>query len=327
MTTCREVGAWIDTLVDGELSLDHAVDAECHVVQCRCCAERLRFERAFRTSVKQVGRDHSQPSLTLEQRLEKVLIAERSANRGYACTSTSNLNHASISKEYGLLSRRHVGFSAKGLSARRPAATNIVSSSWGSLRWRTLLPVAAVAAGAILWAGFSNQPQDLKDRKVASDSDLRLSQLDSYLDLMVDRHRGSRPQVQSIKFSNSNEERLDPPFQLPPLQDVRNLEARQLPYRMPATSLWLSALRGASSSYQIRGHRVTFFAYETAAAPLRARLEGRPLRDHVVYIGKRQGYSVATVEEGPVGYAITSDLPPLEGAELIASAIDARVHH
>ena len=141
---------------------------------------------------------------------------------------------------------------------------------------------------------------------------------------MVDRHR-SPPQAQSIRFSH--EEMLDPPFQLPPFQDVRSLEGHPFAIRMPATNVWLSALRGASSAYQIRGHRVTFFAYEAAAAPLRARLEGHPLRGHIVYVGKRQGYSVATVEEGAVGYAMTSDFPTLESAELIASAIDARVRN
>jgi hypothetical protein len=77
----------------------------------------------------------------------------------------------------------------------------------------------------------------------------------------------------------------------------------------------------------VRGHRVTFFAYQATAAPLRARLEGYSMRGRVVYAGKRQGYSVATVEEGPVGYAMTSDLTPQESADVIAAAFDSRVQH
>ncbi len=324
MTTCREFSAWVDTFVDGELPLDHAVDAECHVAQCQSCAERVRFERAFRSSVRQAVQNHSKPSLSLERRLERALIAERTSSRVFACTPTSSVDHVSALQEHFQADRQQVRASTKKRGASRPFAADFVSNSWGTLRWRTLLPVAAVAAGAILWAGVQNQRQSPNAWKSAGTSDLRLSELDSYLDVMVDRHRGPPPQpVQSIQFSH--EEMLDPPFQLPPFQDVRSLEGHPLAMRMPATNVWLSALRGASSAYQIRGHRVTFFAYEAAAAPLRARLEGHPLRGHIVYVGRRQGYSVATVEEGAVGYAMTSDLPPLEGAELIASAIDARV--
>jgi hypothetical protein len=322
MTSCREISVWVDTLVDGELPLDHAVDAECHVAQCPSCAERVRFERAFRSSVRHAVQNQSQPSLALQQRLERMMIAERTSSRVYACTPLSSVIDASFSQEHIQSRGRHVGFSIKNHGRRRPIATDVVSSSWGALNWRSLLPVAAVAAGAILWAGFQNQhPIPLRETA----SDLRLSELDSYLDVMVNQHRGSPPQAQSIRFSH--EEMLDPPYQLPPFQDVRGLEGQPLSIRIPATNVSLSALRGASSAYQVRGHRVTFFAYETAAAPLRARLEGHSLRGHVVYVGKRHGYSVATVEEGPVGYAMTSDLPPLESADLIASAIDAPVHH
>jgi hypothetical protein len=327
MTTCREVRSWIETFADGELPLEHAVDTECHVAQCHCCAERLRFERSFRSSVKQAVQTDSQASESFEKRMQRVLLAERATSRVFACTQTSSTYSACNAQQHIQPIRRQVDFLGKTrkLNHQRPTATDTLSSTWGALRWRTLLPLAAVAAGAIVWAGAQNQRQSPSDWNSASASDLRLSELDSYLDVMVNRHRSPRPQAQSIQFSH--EDLLDPPFQLPPFQDVRSLEARPSAVRIPATNVWLSALRGASSAYQIRGHRVTFFAYEAATAPLRARLEGHPLRGHIVYVGRRQGYSVATVEEGPVGYAMTSDLPPLEGAELIASAIDARVRH
>ena len=325
MTTCSEVKSWIETFADGELPLEHAVDAECHLAQCRCCAERLRFERAFRSSVKHAVQSDSQASLSFEQRLQRMLIAERATSRVYACTQTSGAYSACNSQQHTEPYRRQVDLLGKRRKLSRQVATDTLSSTWGTLRWRTLMPLAAVAAGAILWAGVRNQQQSPSVLNSASASDLRLSELDSYLDLMVNSHRTPRPQAQSIQFSH--EDLLDPPFQLPPFQDVRSLGGRPLAVHMPPTNVWLSALRGASSAYQIRGHRVTFFAYEAATAPLRARLEGHPLRGHIVYVGRRQGYSVATVEEGPVGYAMTSDLPPLEGAELIASAIDARVRH
>ena len=317
MTTCRDISSWMETYVDGELPIDRSVDTECHVAQCPGCAERLRFERAFRNSVKRVVQEQSQPTLSFAQRMERALVAERALSRVYACTPTSSVHHASGSSMRGQAVRRALEGRAKDRTVKRPAATDVAAGTWGTLRWRTLLPIAAAAAGAILWAGLQNQQQLPMALGSTNNSDLRLSQLDNYLDVMVSRHRGSS-HPRSIQFSH--EDMLDPPFQLPPFQDVR--VANEDPYSQP-----LSALRGASSAYQVKGHRVTFFAYEAGAAPLRARLEGHPLRGHVVYVGRRQGYSVATVEEGPVGYAMTSDLPPLENAELIASAIDARVQH
>ncbi len=325
MTTCREVSSWIDAHVDGELPIDRAVDTECHVAECPACAERMRFERALRNSVKRVVRAECQPSAALMHRMERALLAERALNPVYACTPASSMDHASGSSAQGHARRQPVNLSTVRRKNKREVAADFRPNALGALRWRTLLPVAAAAAGAILWAGVTNQRQAPNALETRNNSDLRLSELDSYLDVMVNRHRGSSAKDQSIRFAH--EEMLDPPYQLPPLQDVRDLDVPSLTVRMSVANGRLSALRGASSGYQVKGHHVMFFAYEAGAAPLRARLEGHSLRGHVVYVGRRQGYSVATVEEGPVGYAMTSDLPPLESAELIASAIDARVQH
>ena len=180
MTTCREVSAWIGTFVDGELPLDHAVNTECHVTQCHSCAERVRFERALRSSVKKAVQDQSEPSPSFEQRLERVLLAERINNRVYACTPTSSVRSASALQEHFRAGQQQVNFSVKKFDVTRSVASEVISSPLGTLRWRTLLPVAAVAAGAILWGGVQNQLQNPDALKSASTSDLRLSELDSY---------------------------------------------------------------------------------------------------------------------------------------------------
>jgi outer membrane murein-binding lipoprotein Lpp len=190
------------------------------------------------------------------------------------------------------------------------------------MRWRTLLPLAAVAAGAILYAGAHNQTPVSQSWHQVKTSDLKLSELDSYLDLMVSRHLAAKKPLQPMLFSP--EERLEPPFQLPPIQDIRMANFGDAVQRSNSGT---PVFCGSSSVYRVRGHRVTFCAYEAAAAPLRARLEGYSLRGHVVYAGRRQGYSVATVEDGPVGYAMTSDLSPLESADVIAAAVESRVQH
>jgi len=323
MTSCREVSSWIDTFVDGELPLDRAVDTECHIARCPNCTERLRFERAYRASLKHSVRSDGVASQSLRERLESAMIAERESARIYACTPMAGANQAMRVRlrEPSSPVRALVRTKRKSVN-RELTAADIASPSWGPLSWRSLLPVAAAAAGAILWAGIQNNTQTpVVHSNVA---DIRLSELDRYLDLMVSRHQGTSAQAQAIRFSPA--ERLDPPFQLPPFQDMRQ-GSPSYPMPTPTVSDSLAALRGASSAYQVKGHRVTFFAYEAGMAPLRARLQARSFRGHVVFVGKRQGYSVATVEEGPVGYAMTSDLPEIESAELIASAVDARVPH
>lgn len=321
MTSCREVSSWIDTLVDGELPIDRAVDAESHIAQCSSCAERLRFERAFRVSLKHSVRSDGVASQSLRERLERAMIVERESSRVYACTPATRANEAMLAPAQSSSTSKRSVVQVRGKPKKREIAADVTSPGWGPLGWRSLLPVAAAAAGAILWAGIQNNTQIPAARNSAAD--MRLSELDGYLEAMVKRHRAASARAQAIRFAPA--ERLDPPFQLPPIEDMPQVRAFPMP--MPTVNDSLAALRGASSAYQVKGHRVTFFAYETGMAPLRARLEARSLKGHVVFVGQRQGYSVATVEEGPVGYAMTSDLPPGESAELIAAAIDARVQH
>lgn len=328
MTKCREFCAALDAFVDGELAVDRAVDVECHLSTCPTCAQRVRFERAFRSSIKHVVREEVGTTDALRRRLASVLIAERLQQSVHSCTPVD------VRGQTTTLARISTA-PAKNIVPARQRARKSASDVWGSsaqhrgaMRWRTLLPLAAVAAGAIVYAGSRNQAPAPSSWSPVRSSDLRLSELDSYLDLMVSRHLSARRQSQPIRFSHEHDERLVPPFQLPPIQDTRMVNfGNSTGYSPGFQPNAGTVLRGTSSAYEVRGHRVTFFAYEAAAAPLRARLEGHSIRGHVVYAGKRQGYSVAAVEDGPVGYAMTSDLSPIESAELIAAAVESRVQH
>ena len=315
MTTCREFAAWFDVYLDGELPVDRAVDAESHVAACPNCARHVRFERALRSSVKHVVRAEVSETSALQQRLAQVLIAERARHQVHACTSATTTVRSSTGTEPLPLPRSNMRSLNRAASDSLDTHATPTNHSWGSMRWRTLLPLAAAAAGAILYAGLAQHAVSPGVWNQANSSDLKLSQLDSYLDLMVNHHLAAKQRPQVISFTQ--EQALEPPFQLPPISSDPGWSSNGP----------LPGMRGSSSAYQVRGHRVTFFAYRTEAAPLRARLEGHSLRGHVVYVGQRQGYSVATVEEGPDGFAMTSDLPPLENAELIASAVEARVQH
>jgi anti-sigma factor RsiW len=331
MSNCREFCATLDAFIDGELAVERAVDAECHMSKCSKCAQRVRFERAFRLSIKQVTQKDTDPSAALQQRMADAIIAERTQRSAHACTSTISTAYASAPPRRSIaLPSQNCLWDVEQSSFRQVSIVTATRSSdssssvqhKGMMRWRTLLPLAAVAAGAILYAGAHNQTPVSKSWNQVKTSDLKLSELDSYLDMMVSRHLAGKKPRQTMLLAN--EERLEPPFQLPPIQDVRMVNFGDTVQRPNSST---PVFCGSSSVYQVRGHRVTFCAYEAAAAPLRARLEGYSLRGHVVYAGRRQGYSVATVEDGPVGYAMTSDLSPLESADVIASAVESRVQH
>ena len=330
MSNCREFCASLDAFVDGELAVERAVDAECHMSKCPKCAQRVRFERAFRLSIKHVEQERADTSPALQQRMMNAIIAERAKQSAYACTSTTSTANATapLSRSTALASQNSP-WNVEHSTHPQVSIVTVASASdssvqhKGTMRWRTLLPLAAVAASAILYAEAHNQTPVSQSWNQVKSSDLKLSELDSYLDLMVSRHLAAKKPRQPMLFPY--EERLEPPFQLPPIQDVRMANSGGDAVQRPNSGT--PVFCGSSSVYQVRGHRVTFCAYETVAAPLRARLEGYSLRGHVIYAGRRQGYSVATVEDGPVGYAMTSDLSPLESADVIAAAVESRVQH
>jgi hypothetical protein len=183
------------------------------------------------------------------------------------------------------------------------------------------LPFAAIALVAVCW-GLKMKLIALPTKSIASD--LSPSQLDNILDLMTERHSERRPQrvpYQSVQISV--ETALFPPFTLPPMQDERSLYSRHT----ANSSFWTSSLVGQSAPYTINGHPATFFMYRTKIAPLRARLDGRILNGQVVYVGMHQGYSIATVEIGPIGYAMASDLSPAQNAQIMLSAVSNSSRH
>jgi hypothetical protein len=158
-------------------------------------------------------------------------------------------------------------------------------------------------------------------------SDLSLSQLDAFLDVMIERHNEwpHRGIYQPIRVPL--ETALVPPFPLPPMQDVQGLRTSRRWASAPSLSAWPAALLGESASCIINGHRAIFFAYRARTAPLRARLEGRLLDGQVVYVGMHKGYSIATVEAGAIGFAMTSDLSLIQNASLILSAVSISEQH
>ena len=310
MVTCYVVLSRIEAYLDGELPLGFLLDADCHLTQCRSCRMRVEFERALHAHIRNAMKVPGVPSRVFDRRIREALIA----------------NHASSASTYYGTTRG--GYSATTPDRRVPACasppsrstsrrSNLMSSSvrWPVLNWRLTLPGATVLV-AVCWRATMVSGESLP---MSPSSDLRLSQLDDFLDAIVKRHLDKTSQGQPNRpvrvVLNTS---LTPPFPLPPMQNVRGLRA---PPGSSESRAWSTAFVGESASYSIEGHYVTFFAYRAHTVPLRARLGAQLVSGQVVYTGIRRGYSIAAVESGPIGYAMTSDFTPAQNARIILSAV------
>jgi hypothetical protein len=114
---------------------------------------------------------------------------------------------------------------------------------------------------------------------------------------------------------------------------LRDIEVRVgLPIRVRQHhsngALWIGAdvVRFSTSlsarlQYSVRGHRMTVYVYDSDRFPLRtlASLQPQVVRNRVVFVGERRGYSVAVLERRGLGYAVVTDLAPDEGAALVTA--------
>ena len=318
MVTCRAIQSQLDAYLDGELPLNLLLDADCHLAVCPRCTARVRFERAFHHWIKNVKKCDAAPSRAIERRIRNALIEERTYNWP-SCLSVATRIGTATNVTEGNRAKSHQALCNE--APRSGTDRAVCSTLWGPKSWRPALPIAAIVLVALCWAA-KRTPDTLPG--IQRPADLSLSQLDNFLDLMMERHIEKRPQqlpYQPAELATATS--LIPPFSLPPMQDLRSLHAPQRSDGSPLSSAWPAALIGVSSPYSIDGHRVTFFAYQAQAAPLRARLVGRVIDGQVVYFGMNQGYSIAAVEAGPIGFAMTSDFPPIQNAKIILSAVSS----
>ena len=86
--------------------------------------------------------------------------------------------------------------------------------------------------------------------------------------------------------------------------------------------LWEST-RVDRFQYRLRRHKVTVYVYDCERIVLRtlASLRPRVVRDEVIFLGEKRGYSLAVIEKGGLGYAVVSDASPDECVELAAAML------
>lgn len=284
MSGCRNFAASLDAFADGELSPEKAIEVEAHLLECRVCSERLELGQAMRHSLRSAVREAAVPSDAFRERIAASLRAERA--------------------------REHVA-SQHEAAARRG----------GMLSWGTILPMAA-AAGAVLTFSALTEKTPARPQASNASTEARASVTpdvlspEQILDQFVDYHvNPGTPTITEPMLLRQLDPEVGVPVRFPEL--AKNYGARW--EGGDVVRLPLRGLNAASLRFQLDGHRVTLYVYNSERVPIQRRLRERSSYREPVYVGYKRGYAIAATERRGVGYAVATDLSDLESAELVAS--------
>ncbi|HEY5956118.1 MAG TPA: zf-HC2 domain-containing protein [Polyangiaceae bacterium] len=303
MTDACRLSRWTETYLDGELTPEHTIDFEEHLSACSCCQSQLKFDQALRFSMQRTVRIASHPSEDFEARLRLRLVQERLVQE-------------------------------KALEQQPQLSQPTPVTHPRPLTWRSITPLSAAAAAALVFAAMRNQPTEpttlgyapanaVGDRAPARDTMQTVREFLDQLAADTEHHPeaegqpvvnqdgdvvfvGSRPPVINVGRGR--------PWTLPKLEELGGIW-EGLHYRNLAREGRVPSLH-----YRIGGHRVLLWAYNSERVPLRVVLEPNIARNHPVFVGTHHGLAVAAVERDGQGFVATTDLSPSEAAELIVSA-------
>jgi hypothetical protein len=321
MTGACRLSRWTETYLDGELTPEHTLDFEEHLSGCSCCQSKLKFEQALRFSMQRAVRVACHPTVGFEARLRERMAQERAA------------------QERMLPQRvafdRKIPVAAREQMHPRP------------LTWRSITPLSAAAAAALVFAALRNEPAEPTtlgyspasaggDRAPARDT---MQTVRDFLDqLAADTEHQAELQQASVNQLGQDQlgqDQLGPNSGIalmgshaPPTINVGRGRPWALPKLEELGGIWeglhyrnvARAGRVPSVHYRIGSHRVLLWAYDSERVPLRVLLEPNVARNHPVFVGTHHGLAVAAVERAGQGFVATTDLSPSEAAELIVSA-------
>jgi anti-sigma factor RsiW len=277
MSACRRLLPYLDPFVDGELSPEKTLEVEQHLGECPTCRERMRLQHAIQASTRRAVREAAVATDSFRERVTAALAAERD---------------------------------------REVAQSQLVGRP-RMLPWRTIVPLAAAAAVALLWAARLGQQQPLAQPDQQGSVTRSTALVDQMLDDFVDAH-ANPPKSEVVEEAMVG--RLEPEVGVP----VRVPSFKQFGAEWEGGSvvrLMPQHRTVASLRYNLGGHRITVYVYDAARIPLRVKLQARVVHNVPVYVGFRRGYSIAATEnERGVGYAMASDLDDTESAELVADS-------
>lgn len=306
---CAEVSALLDTFADGELSRELTLDVQQHLNHCERCTAIVDGAGSLKQHLREAVYEDAAVSPEFLARMRGAIVTEE----------------ARLDDNY----RSHP-----------------MSSHFSPLSWRTIMPLVA-AACALFWVNMKRtqpSPAQLADGQLVnahapqSQSPLSPSPqsqqasiadsagLDDVLDELIDYH--SAPPA-----SQTTEARLVPQMErdvgvrvhLPNFEGARwasnkDLRSLGIPQWQGATVVPVrNQQRAAYFRYNVGGHWVTLYMYNSGRFPVHRSLKERVVREVPVYVGERRGYSIAARERKGIGYAVATDFSDADSAELVAS--------
>lgn len=292
---CGQVQPLLDTFVDGELSPDLTLNVENHLNDCPHCNAFIDTAYAWKGNLRAAVYEDAEVTAELTERISLALKDQ----------------------ERRIEERQRM---------RR------LGSHFGPLSWRAILPLVAAAACTLFWVRTRNV-QSPASLPVASNNAARSVQasvsdalpLDEVLDKLIDYHSAPpAPQLTEPALVPQLERDVGVRVHLPSFDESQWSKSERerfigVPQWRGATVVPVRGYRAAYLRYNIGGHSVTLYVYNSGRVPVHQKLEQRLVHDQPVYVGERRGYSIAARERKGIGYALATDLDAMESAELVAS--------
>jgi hypothetical protein len=298
---CAEVTPLLDTFADGELSKELTLNVQQHLNHCERCSGVVDGASSLKKHLQEAVYEDAPISPEFLARMQGALAKEE------ARVDTARLDAARLDTEH----RVHP-----------------LGSHFSPLSWRTIMPLVA-AACALFWVNMkrtqptiaqadghvSPMPADMVDTAA----------LDDALDELIDYHSAPpSSQLTEAKLVPQMERDVGVRVQLPSFEGERwatnkDLSSLGVPQWQGATVVPVRNQRAAYFRYNVGGHWVTVYMYNSGRFPVHRQLAQRVVRDLPVYVGERRGYSIAARERKGVGYAVATDFNDTDSAELVAS--------
>lgn len=278
MHECRDRSRMLGSYLDGELEAAKLIEIDEHVAACETCREEAQLLRATRGSLKRVVRG-SAPS-GLRERIGNAMQAER---------------------------ERDDELQDGGFGTGMPLAMS------GS--WRTMVPMAAAAALALVWGAVTRNPRE-PIVKPAGISDELLAEL-------VDEHSQPLPlEATDAKAVRGLERYVGVPVRPGSFE-------RAGAHLVGGRVVRLHSQHAAMLQYELGSgdnvQRVSVLVYDAQKIQVGStNLAPREIGNAEVRVGREKGYSVALAERGGVGYLMASDLDQEKSAQLAAMVSEER---
>lgn len=323
---CAEVTALLDTFADGELSRELTLDVQQHLNHCERCTATVEAAGSLKQHLREAVYEDAAVSPEFLARMQGAIVAEE------ARLDDNSRSHP-LGSHFNPLSWRTI----------MPLVAAACALFWVNMK-RTQPSPAQLADGRLVNAHASESQSPLAQsplsakspnlKLVSNESEALKAQqasiadtagLEDVLDELIDYH--SAPPA-----SQTTEARLVPQMErdvgvrvhLPSFEGARwasNKDLRSLgvPQWQGATVVPVRNQRAAYFRYNVGGHWVTLYMYNSGRFPVHRKLEERVVREVPVYVGERRGYSIAARERKGIGYAVATDFNDTDSAELVAS--------